>query len=71
MIKFKKTKRAELRTNIKTVNEITKVLGQLINLIKEQQEQINDIKTTFNNHRHRSGGTGYNTQGPIEQIFIT
>ena len=47
MIKFKKTKRAKSRTNINNADEIVTVLDQLINLIKVQQEQINNIKTTF------------------------
>ena len=66
MIKFKKTKRAKSRTNINKVDEILNILDQLINLIKVQQEQINNIKTTFNDHCHCSGGT----RGPIDQIFI-
>lgn len=66
MIKFKKTKRAKSRTNINKADEIVTVLDQLINLIKVQQEQINNIKTTFNDHCHCSGGT----RGPIDQIFI-
>ena len=66
MIKFKKTKCAKSRTNINKVDEIVNVLDQLINLIKVQQEQINHIKTTFNDHCHCSGGT----RGPIDQIFI-
>lgn len=67
MIKFKKTKRAKSRTNINNkADEIVTVLDQLINLIKVQQEQINNIKTAFNDHYHCSGGT----RGPIDQIFI-
>ena len=66
MIKFKKTKRAKSCTNINKADEIVTVLDQLINLIKVQQEQINNIKTTFNDHCHCSGGT----KGPIDQIFI-
>ena len=66
MIKFKKTKRAKSRININKVDEILNILDQLINLIKVQQEQINHIKTTFNDHCHCSGGT----RGPIDQIFI-
>ena len=66
MIKFKKTKCAKSRTNINKAHEIVTVLDQLINLIKVQQEQINNIKTTFNDHCHCSGGT----RGPIDQIFI-
>ena len=66
MIKFKKTKRAKSRTNINKVDEIVNVLDQLINLIKVQQEQINNIKTAFNDHYHCSEGT----RGPINQIFI-
>ena len=60
MIKFKKTKRAKSRTNINNkADEIVTVLDQL-------QEQINNIKITFNDHCHCSGGT----RGPIDQIFI-
>lgn len=59
MIKFKKTKRAKSRTNINKIDEIVNILDQL-------QEQINNIKTTFNDHCHCSGGT----RGPIDQIFI-
>ena len=59
MIKFKKTKRAKSRTNSNKVDEIVNILDQL-------QEQINHIKTTFNDHCHCSGGT----RGPIDQIFI-
>ena len=66
MIKFKKTKLAKSRTNINKVDEIVNVLDQLINLIKVQQEQINNIKTAFNDHYHCSGGI----RGPINQIFI-
>ena len=66
MIKFKKTKRAKSRTNINKVDEIVNVLDQLINLIKVQQEQINNIKTAFNDNYHCSGGI----RGPINQIFI-
>lgn len=66
MIKFKKTKHAKSRTNSNKVDEIVNVLDQLINLIKVQQEQINNIKITFNDHCHCSGGTS----GPINQIFI-
>ena len=77
MIKFKKTKRAELRTNTKDIGELAKVVGQLISIVKSQQKQVdtlqlrvNEFKTTFNKHRHRSGGTGYDTRGPIEQVFV-
>ena len=66
MIKFKKTKCAKSCTNINKADEIVTLLDQLINLIKVQQEQINNIKTAFNDHYHCSGGTS----GPINQIFI-
>ena len=66
MIKFKKTKRAKSCKNINKVDEIVNVFDQLINLIKVQQEQINNIKTAFNDHYHCSRGT----RGPINQFFI-
>lgn len=61
MIKFKKTKRDELRTNTKDIGELTKVVEQLITIAKSQQEQIqtlgirlNELKTTVNKHTYRS-----------------